>query len=196
MSKRIFIIIVCLQVLLLTGMILDNQYILRYGQPILLKTEPIDPNSLFSGEYVDLNYEISDLDLDQTVYEVPPAGMALEAYYAQGKTVYVTLKKNGRFYEAARIARHRTEPGAGQIVLKGRIRWSEPIVAVRVSYGIESYYTPEGKAKGYERPTNGTPVVTVRVDRFGRGRIEKVVIDPTIKPVIPEWMRREKVEPK
>ena len=50
-----------LQTLALVGMIGVQQYTLNEGTPVLLETEPIDPRSLFRGDFVILNYAISDL---------------------------------------------------------------------------------------------------------------------------------------
>jgi hypothetical protein len=41
-----------------------EQWTLETGVPVLLETQPIDPRSLFRGDYVRLNYTVSDLDLD------------------------------------------------------------------------------------------------------------------------------------
>ena len=59
-----FLIIVLLQVLLLTGMIGYRQHWVSTGERILLRTAPVDPRDIFRGDYVNLSYDISSLDLD------------------------------------------------------------------------------------------------------------------------------------
>ena len=61
-SKIAFILIVVLQLASLGAMIAKRVHLLNTGKKILLKCEPIDPRSLFSGDYVILNYE-------STIYE-------------------------------------------------------------------------------------------------------------------------------
>lgn len=59
---------ICLQLMVLTTEFVSSVWPLWFGKPILLKTVPVDPRSLFRGNYVLLNYEISVLDkaLSQT----------------------------------------------------------------------------------------------------------------------------------
>jgi uncharacterized membrane-anchored protein len=46
------VILIALQTTALLGMVGIKQYTLSTGTPIVLKTEPIDPRSLFQGDYV------------------------------------------------------------------------------------------------------------------------------------------------
>jgi uncharacterized membrane-anchored protein len=59
-----FIIIVCLQVLLLFGIIAYREYWIATGDKVVLKTTPVDPRDIFRGDYVNLTYEITNLLLD------------------------------------------------------------------------------------------------------------------------------------
>jgi uncharacterized membrane-anchored protein len=59
-----FIIIVCLQVVLLFGIIAYREYWIATGDKVILKTAPVDPRDIFRGDYVNLTYEITNLLLD------------------------------------------------------------------------------------------------------------------------------------
>ena len=54
------------------------------GQEILLKTAPVDPNDLFRGDYVNLRYDISTIDLTNIVYDQP---------FIHGEDVFAILCK-------------------------------------------------------------------------------------------------------
>ena len=51
--------IVLAQVFLLIGLIGQREYSLRHGTEVVLETRPVDPRSLFQGDYAVLLYEIS-----------------------------------------------------------------------------------------------------------------------------------------
>jgi uncharacterized membrane-anchored protein len=48
----------------LAAMITDKQWTLNTGTPVVLQTEPVDPRSLFMGDYARLAYPINRLRLD------------------------------------------------------------------------------------------------------------------------------------
>ena len=82
------VIVVALQTAALFVMVGMKQYTLSTGAPIVLKTEPIDPRSLFSGDYVRLNYSISQLPIDQ---------LAGDRTFERGDTIYVLLRQEEEF---------------------------------------------------------------------------------------------------
>jgi uncharacterized membrane-anchored protein len=61
-----FILVILVQVLVLTGMMGYRYYWVSTGERMILKTVPVDPRSLFRGEYARLRYDISTIDLDET----------------------------------------------------------------------------------------------------------------------------------
>ena len=72
--------IVLAQVLLLIGVISQREYSLRHGTEVILQTRPIDPRSLFQGDYAILAYEIS----------IPPR----EGQFSNRDSVYVYLEES------------------------------------------------------------------------------------------------------
>ena len=89
---------------------LSSLWPLKYGQPVLLKTEPVDPRSLFRGNYVRLNYGITRVDAD--LADTP---------FRKHQAVYVVLKQVGKYHVADRLLH---EPPAQGPVIRGRIRWA------------------------------------------------------------------------
>ncbi|MCX6884160.1 MAG: GDYXXLXY domain-containing protein [Verrucomicrobiota bacterium] len=158
-----------------TAWILGTSFVqertLAQGQVVLLETRPVDPRDLLRGDYVTLGYSISTLPLSlfyPPLSEVPKAG----------QTVYVALEFRGDFYEAATastepIFQHgNQEPQGGRVVIKGIASRSWTAETVRVVYGLEKYFVPEGTG-------NPTGKVTVRaaVPKSGNATIKEVLVD-------------------
>lgn len=175
------ILIVALQVAALLGMIAIKQWTLSSGTTIMLETAPIDPRSLFSGDYVRLNYSISALSLDQ---------IGGDREFRAHDTVYVVLQAGEPY--ATPLSVHHAAPqlAARQVALKGEVeyvsntRWNrqtqqaEPATGLNVHYGIENYYVQEGTGGTLERPADNAKVsVRVAVDRFGNGGILAILLN-------------------
>jgi uncharacterized membrane-anchored protein len=165
----------------LLGMIGKKQWTLETGIPVLLETQPIDPRSLFRGDYVRLNYTVSNLDLEV---------LSGDDDFSRHDKVYVVLEKGERYWEALAVYRHLPELADQQVALKGRVkyiqksRWnsetkkSESANRIQVRYGIENYFVPEGEGRELERPPAGSKVeMLIAVDRFGEAGIKAVLID-------------------
>jgi len=122
--------------LLLQLAVLGTEYLgsiwpLKYGQPVLLKTEPIDPRSLFRGNYVRLNYSISSVDGDLAAQP-----------FRRHEVVYVALKPEGRYHVADALLHEPPEQGP---FIRGRVRWAGSEI-YRIDYGIEAFFMPKRKA--------------------------------------------------
>lgn len=156
-------------------MVLDRASILRGGQRIELRPQPVDPRDLFRGDYVILTYEISS----------PPAGLwndASELGLVDGDRVWVRILREldpapgAPLWRVAELFAAPPASGAGRdsVVLQGRLRGSS-----RVDYGVERYYVPEGEGLALEAligaetgPDGFAPIVVeIAVDRNGRAAI-------------------------
>jgi uncharacterized membrane-anchored protein len=159
-----FYALVALQILLLVGLIGYKQFTLLTGERILLKTVPVDPRDMFRGDYVALSYEISRLESWQWQSHT----------FSKGDPVYVTLRRVGRFWDAASAAK--SPPSDGRLFIKGRV--SQVMRdGLRAEYGIESYFVPEGKGRDLERAAGKGLVVEAAVDRHGRAVICGVSVE-------------------
>ncbi|MDD3852183.1 MAG: GDYXXLXY domain-containing protein [Syntrophomonadaceae bacterium] len=182
MNKKTFYLVVSIQALFLAGMILLNQSILWCGQEVILKTEPIDPYSLFSGEYVSLRYEVSHIPLDKVQHpDLNDITRAAE-YYTRGSRVFVQMEKRGEEWQTVKISKKRKDM-KGNLYMAARVEWitnwaegrKTVIPQMTVDYGIESYYTPEGTARNYERVEMRGLKVKVAVDSWGRSKIIELI---------------------
>ena len=162
----------------LVAMVVSRQYTLETGTPVQLETRPVDPRSLFRGDYVRLRYVISLLDLRDL-----PGDRDFET----GDAVYVVLKPGDPYWMPVSVHRARPEAGPGEIVIKGRVtyHWKNPGTGKRpptdqidATYGIESYFVPEGAGHELEDPSQiGRISIVVAVDRFGSAAVKQVLVD-------------------
>jgi uncharacterized membrane-anchored protein len=131
---------IALQLLVLAGELINANYPLWTGQEIRLQVEPVDPRSLFRGNYARLDYDIAN---------VRQCDKSLERDLRKGDVVYVHLKPDD-----AGIMRARgfsVKPPDGGTFIRGRVKWVQhgcPELDVR--YGIEAYFLPREKALALE----------------------------------------------
>src|SRR3989304_856769 len=156
-------ILITLQTLVLGAMIAMKQWTLSTGTPIVLETQPIDPRSLFQGDYVRLNYKISTLGV---------ADLPADRPFKKHGRIYVLLRRGDPYWESISIHHERPASPPDHVVLKGTVvgmgnrRWNpdlrswEATEHLMVRYGIENYFVPEGEGRDVGRPTPPAPPVT------------------------------------
>lgn len=168
MRRRMwFGLAVALQVGILLVMMGMKMYTLNYGTKILLKTRPVDPWDMFRGDYVVLNLEISQLDLGTV-----PHG---NEEFKQNDTVYVVLKKGGRYWTARSVSHKR--PADGSLAIKGTVGYyNDYEKTLNVNYGIDSYYVPEGQGKVIEN-AKVLADAEVSVDRRGNSALSRLFLE-------------------
>jgi len=162
-------------------MIAIKQWTLSTGTHIVLETQPVDPRSLFQGDYVRLNYTISTLHL---------AGLPSDRPFKAHERIYVLLRKGDPYWAPVSIHHERPAPPPGHVAVKGTVvgmgnrRWNqqsrswEAIEHLMVRYGIENYFVPEGEGRDLERPKPDEKVsIRVAVDQFGNAGIKAVLVN-------------------
>ncbi|SDZ77590.1 GDYXXLXY domain-containing protein [Microbulbifer marinus] len=160
---------IALQFVILTGMYLSAQMPLWTGEEIRLKTIPVDPRSLFRGNYARLEYDFSQLDASMFA-----DGKKLR----EGEVVYVQLqpKKSG-LHEVSGVSLKKPDEG---VFLRGRVTgtwWRDTGSSYRIKYGIEAFFAPKEKALGLESDLRNGGVAEVMVSGGGRARLKNVVAD-------------------
>lgn len=192
--KRIGLLISLLcagQVAVLAGMIWGHQSVLLDGTEVVLEVQPVDPVSLFRGNYVDLNYAVGRLSADLFQGGQPPR---------RDDTVWVILAPppNGAPADtpwhpvAASLLQPVIVP-AGAVAMRGTVRnisigvdadWNacgDDCGTIWLRYGIEAYYAATATAQSYEanvRDQDLTVVVAVAED--GRAIIKALMLDGVI----------------
>ncbi|MGB9929038.1 MAG: GDYXXLXY domain-containing protein [Methanosarcina sp.] len=182
--KKFFYFTVILWLLIFSGFIVNKEYTLRTGTEVLLKTMPIDPTDLFRGDYVVLNYEIStlnpeelqaehiDFDYNDRIY----LALTLKEGYGTPKKIYTNPPEN-EIYIAGKVKDIFYDWNVDEA---GNMIGDADIEELRVDYGIESYFVPEGKGLEIERDQGtGEKNVTVKVaiDKHGNALIKNLLIN-------------------
>lgn len=175
------LLIVLLQSLVLAAMIAKRQYSLNTGTQVVLETQPIDPRSLFRGDYVRLNYTISSLRLDE---------LGGDDEFRRHDTLYLRLRPGEPYWQPVAVYHRPPQPAPEEVVLRGEVQYSrgqmwnpqtresELVRNLRVRYGIENYFVPEGEGRRLERPTEGEEIaLRVAVDRYANAAISAVLVN-------------------
>lgn len=177
--KRWFYLIVGLQLLFLVGEAAKYRVALAHGQTVLLRVVPVDPRSLFLGNYMALSYDISSLNLSAIAHD-PKAARA-----SVGDTVYVVLRPAKPWAQAVEVTSAKPPRRDGRPFLKGRVAAGFG-GRLMVAYGLERYYIPEAAqervnelARRRLRTRQGWAQLTVEVavQDDGRGLIRRVLVD-------------------
>ncbi len=165
--KHGLIVAISFQFLILMVEYLNSVYPIWFGQEIRLKTVPVDPRSLFRGNYARLGYDISRVQLIESGEKKP---------IRTGEKVYVKLKKgsDGLYvYERATL----TKPNSG-LFIRGRVQdtYVYSNSRVRVKYGIEAFFAKKKKALDLESRLRAGGVAVVRV--AGNGKAALLDVEP------------------
>lgn len=172
-----FILAIVLQVVIILAIILFKLSILAGGTQVLLQIEPIDPRSLLRGDYITFQYVISNIN--SSFFEDPRI--------IDGDVVYVVLRQTGKYWIAQRV--YKSRPPDGEIFIKGKVlngavqpqddvfslnRFSGS--RVQIVYGIEEYFIPEGKGRGFSFAGKEASAGVV-VDEDGNPVLKQIYID-------------------
>jgi uncharacterized membrane-anchored protein len=162
----------------LAFMVVDRVRLLKSGREITLPIVPVDPQDFFRGEYVRLGYDVGTVPI--RLLEGPPP--------RENEAFYVVLeKKPDGAWQAVKVARAMPqETSPDRIVLKARTTYwptrDSATTSVRVRYGIESYFLPEGKGKETEDMARRKKLATlVAVDTRGNAAIKGLVVDGVLQ---------------
>jgi uncharacterized membrane-anchored protein len=165
--SRGLLAVIFLQAGVLAAEYLNSVYPLWTGREIRLQTVPIDPRSMFRGNYVRLNYKISTVSV--------PDSMAAKTL-RHNEIVYVKLRPaENNLYEIDSVSFSQPKQG---LFIRGRIRFPFATAesgTLRVSYGIEAFFVPGEKALELEKQLrNGGTAIVMLADN-GKAALKDVV---------------------
>lgn len=172
---------------------------LARGRPILLTVTTRDPRDLFRGEYSTLAYEIGRL----RGLPVPPDALGVECDLARretcrvgSRTLYVRLAPDAEGVHRA-VGATFARPAEGELYLAGTLRGgtllrsgaSDPALGSaavpcaepaclsgQVSYGIETWYGPQGVPARLDAAARRDVRVEARVDAQGVAALDGVLV--------------------
>ena len=138
------------QAAVLGWMIWDRTSLLANGREVVLEVTPVDPRSLFRGDYVILGYDMSRFTL--------PAGTEPPKRNAP---FYITLQKGpgDTWHVAGGASRPPASTKPDEVVIKGTVDYvsapptdqPQQTAVVGLHYGIESFFVPEGTGRELEK---------------------------------------------
>lgn len=171
-ATRWFWAVVAAQVLFLGLWAGYHEWVRQHAPTILLKTQPVDPQDLLRGDYMILGYEIGDA----------PAALARgDKVFALGSEVWVLLEPREGFHAIVAISSERLTPKPGQMLVRGEAGGRGATTSPdghRISYGIETYFVPQGKGT----PQFKTLWVEASVSPSHRLYIRRVLLDGKAYP--------------
>lgn len=168
-KRRLFASLALGQVLVLALWAGAHEWTLRTGPTATLETEPVDPRDLLRGDFVTLAYPIQRVPFDR--FDPP-----LTTLPEDGTRIYVELRPEEGFHRLARASLTPFAAAPGNLLIRGRARrgWTPggPGKIVRIEYGIEKFFVPEGKGN-----PRGKIVATVALAGNGHPYLKSLAAD-------------------
>lgn len=183
--KKATILICIVWIAIISVWVIKNEIILHNGREILLKTIPVDPSDILMGDYVILNYEIGQINLnDGSNYAQVIGKSGQKKYVSTGKyelnkPIYTELsidKNNVAYIENI----YDKKPNNNHLYLKGKMSKCDTIFpfwknGTCIKYGIESYYVKEKTGLELEKNLRNGTLVKVSVDKNGNAKVKGFV---------------------
>ena len=130
-----FAVAVGLQLTVLATMSSASALVVATGTRVQLHVQPVDPNDMFRGDYLNLRYDVSNVKT--------------KAALVTGDTVYVVLKKGAPYATAESL--ETTKPAgldADHLILRGKVV-SDNDDTANIVYGFERAYIPENTGSSF-----------------------------------------------
>jgi uncharacterized membrane-anchored protein len=159
---------------ILLYMIQSRASILQNGVEVVLKTEPIDPRDLLRGDYVTLGYAISNFPATEIDGDA-------NARIEESSPVYVALKKgaDGIWSKSRASTAPFTNLKPDEVLIAGRALYGfTPKTSdnIRIDYGIERFYVPEGEGREIEAERNERRIeAVVMISANGKAQIKRLL---------------------
>ncbi|TYR79732.1 DUF2157 domain-containing protein [Priestia megaterium] len=159
-NRRLLAGVIVLQLVIIGCIVARNETVLQNGTEIKLALEPLDPRSLIQGDYVILNYEISDIEIPKAAFR---------------ERVKIVLRKNNEgiheyanFYNRNDQWNRPYKPKTSDVIITGTYHMGN------IAYGIENFFIPEGTGQKVESEAR---FAKVRVGKNGNA----ILVDLTKK---------------
>lgn len=143
-----FLVGILFELLAIFGLFVPYVLLTSSGTDITLRTVPIDPRSVFRGDYVILGYEAGA--------NVPYAQLADEKNELPA-SAYVILEKKGDLYERVAVSRSQPSLREGQVCLRATVQpiWSDVPQPVTLTFpDIGQYFVEEDLGREFESARN------------------------------------------
>lgn len=167
-SGKVVLVIAIFWLIIIIGFIGFKEYTIQTGDEYLVKTQPVDPRDLFRGDYVILSYDVSRIDLNDVKTD--------SSNYEIGEDVFVIIEKDVQGYLTAEEISRYPPSNENLKFIKAKVTRNSSN-SLRLEYGIESYFVPEGEGREIERYRGDGMDVKIAVDKKGNAIIKELLID-------------------
>ncbi len=151
------------QLIILCSIYLFSMLPFITGEAIQLNVIPVDPRSLFRGNYAQLNYDISTL---------PRNTLPTDIQLRHGEKIYVSLKENEQgIFQFDQVNLSKPQDST---FIRGRIDYSYD-ESMYVLYGIEAFFAPKEKAIALENQLRTGGIAIIMLDHNGKARLKEIV---------------------
>ncbi|RCW69706.1 GDYXXLXY domain-containing protein [Saliterribacillus persicus] len=168
MKRSLVFLFIAAQALFLIGLSVSYYMIDIFGETIKLETVPIDPQDVFYGDYLILDYEAEEIDGELWV--------GSEERIDYGEVVYVVLeKKDNGYHEVVKASDQKLTTEAHQSLLKATYDYHDDFSGEdkhRINLGFNRYYIEDNTGGKFE--ASGELDVTVAVAPWGQKKIVEV----------------------
>lgn len=145
--------------------LVDRLDVQASGKLVPLAVVPVDPRDLLRGDYIIINLAITRL----------PASLPGADGLRAGDSVYVELAgRDGGAAEPVAISQDRAKLGA--MAIAGTVR-SATAEEIRIDYGIDAFFLPEGEGLEIERMDKDRILLEVSVTEDGRSLPVNLLVD-------------------
>jgi len=159
---------VAVQVAVLASMTLSHSRDVREGTRVTLRVVPIDPEDLFRGQYVQLGYDHSRLDLTK-MWEGPRP--------VDGGEIWLRLEPRGTAWTAMAARSTRGEPIPGAVWMRGHCGFLSGNTAL-TRFGIEQFFVREGRGPQIESAVrSGAVFAEVAVGADGTATMTALIVN-------------------
>jgi uncharacterized membrane-anchored protein len=178
MTRRVlFLIGLLLELVAVFGLFLPYVWLASSGTLISLRTVPVDPRSIFRGDYVTLSYEAgADIQLPAAMEGVNPP-------------TYVVLERRGDVFERVRVSEGKPPLQAGQACLRGYPSWNGITFP-----DIAQFFVEEETGRQFEDATRAHRLI---VDVLVNDSCAAVIRGVRLGAEVPqaEWNERQGLDP-
>ncbi len=143
----------------------DRLDVQHSGSAVSLAVVPVDPRDLLRGDYVVINLAIG------TISRTVPGADKVQS----GDSIFVGLKSEGTGAAVpVLIAKERAD--AGDLAIAGTVR-SVLGDEIRVDYGIDAFFLPEGEGLEIERMDTSRILLEISLTEDGRSLPVNLLVD-------------------
>jgi len=130
----LFIVVALIQLFVPAQVIFNQESVINNGKAYKFKTQPIDPNDPFRGKYITLNYAISSIKTNDSLWE-------------RNEPVFVYLAKDSLGYAKIDTVSKSVLLENNNNYLKAKVDWYSTYTnTLNIDFPFNRYYMEETKA--------------------------------------------------